>query len=170
MNGLRQFRDYDPAPILQALQLIVTAYANRPAGGGVMVGKNKFFQPSTTERPFSLGGGLEAWRGFYASVRPVHKQLMVNLNICTTAFYRPGNLAERLNEFMDASFGARADGFVYGIKVKTTHLGHTKSVRGLAKHTAKTYKFDAGEGLGEVSVEQYFKRSEYLWQRPVFHL
>ena len=122
-----------------------------------MIGKNKdrFFQPSATERPFPLGGGLEAWRGFYSSVRPAHKQLMVNVNVCTTAFYTPGNLAERLQEFSELSFGARPDAFAKGVRVKTTHLGYTKSIRAVARFTAKTYSFDSDKH-GKVTVEQYF--------------
>lgn len=44
-----------------------------------MVGRNRFFFPSS-ENPVPLGGGLEAQRGFYSSVRPAHRQLMVNVN------------------------------------------------------------------------------------------
>jgi len=44
-----------------------------------MVGRNRFFFPTAAD-PFDLGGGLEAWKGFYSSVRPAHKQLMVNVN------------------------------------------------------------------------------------------
>lgn len=39
-----------------------------------MVGRNRFFFRSAAT-PASLGGGLEAWRGFYSSVRPAHLQL-----------------------------------------------------------------------------------------------
>lgn len=48
----------------------------------MMVGRNKFFFPSDVQLP--LTGGLEAWRGFYSSVRPAHKQLMVNVNAVST--------------------------------------------------------------------------------------
>ena len=126
-----------------------------------MVGRNKFFHPSPAETPFLLGGGLEAWRGFYASVRPAHKQLMVNVNVCTTAFYVPGNLAERLQEFTSMSFGARASAFVRGLRVKTIHLGYRKSIKDVARVSAKQHSFDA-DGMGRVTVEQYFKRSRYL--------
>lgn len=128
-----------------------------------MVGRNKFFHPSQTQPPFPLGGGLEAWKGFYSSVRPAYKQLMVNVNACTTAFYHPGNLADSLNDFLRSSFGARPNAFVKGVRVKTTHLGYTKTVKGAAKLTARQHKFEA-EGMGMVTVEEYFKRS------PLDHL
>lgn len=124
-----------------------------------MVGKNKFFHPSPAYPPTSLGGGLEAWRGFYSSVRPAYKQLMVNVNVCTTAFYTPGNLAVRMQEFSNASFGARASAFVKGVRVKTTHLGYTKTVKTAAKVSARQHRFKTDD-YGEVTVQQYFERSK----------
>lgn len=65
--------------MISALNTVLASHAHR-SGGGVGVGKNRFFFPSVTERPTPLGGGLEAWRGFFSSVRPTHQQLMVNIN------------------------------------------------------------------------------------------
>lgn len=66
-------------PIISALNLVLSAHPNRSGGPGIMVGRNRFFFPNA-ERPFDLGGGLEAFKGFYSSVRPAHNQLMVNVN------------------------------------------------------------------------------------------
>lgn len=44
-----------------------------------MVGRNRFFF-RTSNHPVSLGGGLEAWKGYFSSVRPTHNQLMANVN------------------------------------------------------------------------------------------
>ena len=122
-----------------------------------MVGRNKFFHPSTTERPFDIGRGLEAWRGFDSSVRPVHKQLMVNVNVCTTACYKPGNLRERMDEYLGRSFKANPEAFVVGVKVKMIHLGYTKTIQGVSNETALTHKFDHPK-YGNVSVKDYFQR------------
>ncbi|KAI0828161.1 Piwi domain-containing protein [Trametes gibbosa] len=157
LEGHPQYRDYDVMPVINALNIILAMYPNRAAGGGVMVGRNKFFHPSPQAPPVPLGGGLEAWRGFFSSVRPVWKQLMVNVNVCTTAFYRPGNLAERLIEFLNASYGARSATFVRGVRVRTIHLGYRKTVKTVAKVNARQHRFVA-EGLGEVTVEEYFAK------------
>lgn len=146
-------------PVINALNLVLAMHPNRATGGGIMVGRNKFFHPSPTSPPVPLGGGLEAWRGFFSSVRPAWKQLMVNVNVCTTAFYTPGNLAERMMEFMNASYGARPSVFVRGIRVKTTHLGYRKTVKTVAQVNAQQHKFMV-EDLGEVTVEEYFVKSE----------
>lgn len=126
-----------------------------------MVGRNRYFFRSAAE-PFRLGGGLEAWKGFYSSIRPAHKQLMVNVNVCTTAFYVPGNLAVAMMEFRQSSFGARMEVFCKGVRVKATHLGYRKTVKKLVRQTAKTYSFDTPEH-GRVTVEEYFKRSKYIY-------
>ncbi|OJT04969.1 Protein argonaute-2 [Trametes pubescens] len=155
LEGHPQYRNHDIMPVVNALNLVLAMYPNRAMGGGVMVGRNKFFHPSPASPPVPLGGGLEAWRGFFSSVRPSWKQLMVNVNVCTTAFYTPGNLAERMMEFMNASYGARPAVFVRGIRVKTTHLGYRKTVKTVAKVNARQHKFMV-EDLGEVTVEEYF--------------
>ncbi|KAF5350531.1 hypothetical protein D9756_008708 [Leucocoprinus leucothites] len=152
--GDPQYRDYDIMPIVSAFNLILAAYPTRSGGGGTMVGRNKFFLPGANPS-MPLGGGLEAIRGFYSSVRTAHKQLMVNVNVCTTAFYKPGNLADALNEFMRLSFSARATAFVKGLRVRATHLGYRKTITKVAASTANSYRFDSGE-FGEVSVAEYF--------------
>ncbi|KAJ7151373.1 argonaute-like protein [Mycena crocata] len=157
LGGDPQYRNYDILPLISSLNIILAAHPNRPAGG-VMVGRNRFFFPSATERPTSLGGGLEAWRGFYSSVRPSHRQLMVNVNVCTTAFYTPGNLARAIEDFRQSSFGARVNVFVKGVRIKTTHLGYKKTVKSVFRLSARAHKFDCAEFGGQISVEDYFFR------------
>lgn len=79
--------------------------------------------------------------------------------MCTTAFYVPQNLAKAMYDFRQASFGARASGFIKGVRIKTAHLGYRKSVKGMSKLTARTHKFDSPE-FGKVTVEEYFKKSK----------
>ena len=158
-------RAYEVLPIISALNLVLSAFPSSPAGQGVMVGRNRFFFRSGGVRPVSLGGGLEAWKGFYSSVRPAWKQLMVNVNACTTAFYQPQNLAMAMRQFEDSSFGAQASTFVRGVRVKTTHLGYKKTVKKLARFTARQHKFDSGD-FGTVTVEQYFKKSMFVPSEP----
>lgn len=68
-------RDYDTLPLISGLNLVLQQHASRT---GVRVGKNRYFFPSSDQK-ISLGPGVEAWQGFYASVRPTFKQLMVNV-------------------------------------------------------------------------------------------
>lgn len=87
---------------------------------------------------------------------------MVNVNVCTTAFYTPGNLAVAMMAFRDSSFGARMEVFCKSVRIKTTHLGHRKTVKKLARHNARTYSFDTPE-YKRVTVEEYFKRSKFTF-------
>lgn len=123
------------------------------------MGRNRFFFPDKSVPALSLGGGLEAWKGFYSSVRPAFKQLMVNVNVCTTAFYAPGNLADAMVAFRNASFGAKVNAFVKGLRVQATHLNYRKTIKTMSKDTARTYSFECAELGGKVTVEEYFKRS-----------
>lgn len=79
LEGDVQYRDYDIAPAISVLNIILAAHPNRSGGGGIMVGRNRFFF-RTSNHPVSLGGGLEAWKGYFSSVRPTHNQLMANVN------------------------------------------------------------------------------------------
>ncbi|KAJ2922390.1 hypothetical protein H1R20_g14704, partial [Candolleomyces eurysporus] len=159
LAGQSQYRDYDIMPIVSALNLVLGAHPNRSDGPGVMVGRNRWFFKAPGEQPTDLGAGLEAWKGFYSSVRPSHNQLMVNVNVCTTAFYIPGNLADAMTNFRNASFGARPAAFVKGVRVQTVHLGYRRTVKTLSNKTARTHRFKVQEYEDrEMSVEEYFKR------------
>ena len=152
-------------PLISALNLVLAAHPSRPSSNGVMVGANKFFHYNPAEPPSNLGGALQAWRGFYASVRPAHKQLMVNVNVCTTAFYTPGNLVDRWAEFEEYSKGGRPNAFMKGIRVRIRHLGHVKTVKAVSTFTAANYKFDSHE-YGMVTVLEYFRRSKFVVPCP----
>ncbi|KAG7450179.1 argonaute-like protein [Guyanagaster necrorhizus] len=168
LAGQPQYRGYDILPIISALNIVLAAHPNRTSqGGGVLVGRNRFFFATAAAPPVPLGGGLQAWRGFYSSVRPSHNQLMVNVNVCTTAFYVPGNLAEAMVTFNNASFGARYTAFVKGVRVKTTHLGYKKTVKSVSNLLPKQHTFDCEELGGKVNVEQYFlKKYRYKIRYP----
>ncbi|KAI6020149.1 hypothetical protein PISMIDRAFT_93285 [Pisolithus microcarpus 441] len=153
-GGDPQYRNFDILPVISALNVIM---ASSPGRTGVVVGRNKYFFRDAAV-PFSLGGGLEALKGFYFSVRPAHHQLMVNVNVCTTAFYVEQNLADAMIEFRDATFGARMNAFCKGVRVQTTHLGRRRTIRDVSRFNAKQYKFRADEFGQDVTVEEYFRR------------
>jgi len=75
MEGQRSYRDYDPLPLISALNLVLQQHASRV---GVRSGGNRHFFP-TSLRKENLGPGLDAVQGFYTSVRPAFKQLLVNV-------------------------------------------------------------------------------------------
>ena len=126
----------------------------------VAVGQNKYF-PVGPQAVFSnLGGGLIALR------------MMVNLNVCTAAFYRPGSLLDCMREFKDVDKEDGLGKFVQKLRVETNYLKgknglpsrRVKTICGLAPKgaTAEEYKFPCKEFGGMVTVEAFFKRSKSI--------
>lgn len=74
MEGQLSSRAYDPLPLLSALNLVMQQHAS---GAGIRYGKNRYFFPNLGTR--QLNRGIEAVQGFYSSVRPGFKQLLVNV-------------------------------------------------------------------------------------------
>jgi hypothetical protein len=77
------------------------------------------------------------------------------------AFITPGNLADKLKQFNERSYGGMLtlpQRLVKSIKVKTTHLGYKKSVHRIMTTSARETRFrkDTGE---EITVEKYFEQS-----------
>ncbi|KAI0773186.1 Piwi-domain-containing protein [Trametes elegans] len=156
MDGKPEHRDVDTQPFLSALNLIVQSNASKR---GIRVGGNKYFFPSTHEH-FPLSLGVEAYRGFFMSVRPMYKQLMVNINVCMTAFYTPGNLAQAMVEFKRQTGGGMPQAFADRLKVATKHLGYTKKstiARIMTSLTARRTQFDCEEFGRKVTVEEFFE-------------
>lgn len=149
-----QHRNFNALPVVSVLNLILTSLPRKMA---VIVGRSRYFSRLVAE-PFRLGGGVEAWKGIYASVRPTYKQLMVNVDVCVTSFRTAGNLAQVMNAVQDASWGARSLLF-RGVRIEANHLGYRKSIQKRVPLTARTYLFDSLE-YGTVTVEDYLRRSE----------
>lgn len=151
-------RDYDPFPVISALNLVLQQQAARD---GVRVGQNRYFFPTSRDK-FSLGPGVEARKGFYASVRPTLGTLVVNVNATYSAFYLPGKFHESIQGFMRNTHGAIPRKFSKDIKLTTTYLGYKKkkAITRLAGPANRT-KFKCDEfGGRDITVEEYFKRSE----------
>ncbi|KAG1734938.1 ribonuclease H-like domain-containing protein [Suillus paluster] len=157
LSGNIESQDYDAQPLIAAVNLVLQTHASRT---GVRVGKNRYFFPSQERERFDLAPGVEAWKGFFASARPVYKALMVNVGVCMTAFYKPGNLADAIMEFNRTSNGAMLQRFVQKLKVTTSHLGYKqkKPIKKIMSTTARQQTFNCEEYHGQISVEDYFKR------------
>ncbi|KAG2360248.1 ribonuclease H-like domain-containing protein [Suillus spraguei] len=156
LSGDTNLRDHDVQPVINAVNLILQTHATRT---GVRVGKNRYFFRS--QEYFDLAPGVEAWKGFFMSARPVYKELMVNVGVCMTAFYKPGNLADAIIEFNRSSNGAMLQRFTQKLKVTTSHLGYKqkKPIKKIMPTTARQTTFTCEEYGGKISVEEYFKKS-----------
>ncbi|KIJ40471.1 hypothetical protein M422DRAFT_49170 [Sphaerobolus stellatus SS14] len=131
-------RSFEVAPLISALNTIL---AKAPMGQGV--------------------------KGFHSSVRPTVNSLMVNINVCYTAFYKTGKLADTINTFLRESHGGRPGKFVEGIRISPTHLSYRpkKTVKKLLRETADKGSFQCPEYGGKITVADYFKRSPMVGHR-----
>ncbi|KAH9163100.1 Piwi-domain-containing protein [Lactarius sanguifluus] len=165
---LKQFMNGDVAnidkvenvdPIISAYNLVVQRQA---AQQGYRFGKNRYFFP---ENRAQIGDNLFALMGFYSSVRPCNKLVMVNINVCMSAFHKPGKLSDALRSFGMGSFDAAPRELMRKVKVSTTYLGYkrvktiNRVVLGLS---ARKHRFSCEELGGMVSVEEYFLRKHNI--------
>ncbi|EAU83532.1 QDE2 protein [Coprinopsis cinerea okayama7 len=158
LDGSVKYKDHDILPLVSALNLVLQQHAGR---NGIRVGKNKYFFPSDLTPKLNIGHpGLFARQGFFVSVRPAFRQLVVNVNACMTAFVEPGNLAQRLLEFRrhSGTMPTLPKAMIKSIKVKTLHLKHKKKLNDIGTTTARATYFQCEEFGGKISVEQFFRK------------
>ena len=92
------------------------------------VGGNKFypFQGDPLAQIFDLGGGLQALRGYFSSVRPAIGRLLVNINVTSGAFYKPIPLIEVMRE-IDVPTLEEREVFLQMLKVKAIYIKDGKT-------------------------------------------
>ena len=120
---------YDKGDAVQALNIVVNQIATTKPGF-VTVHGNKFYP---TEGPLfdsrDIGGGLLALRGYYSSVRTGPMRSLLNVNVASGAFYRPGPLIELMDTFRLANNTSMSkprlmqslSRFLTGLRVSTNH-------------------------------------------------
>jgi eukaryotic translation initiation factor 2C len=143
-------------PLISALNLIMQRQA---AQYGIRFGKNRYFFEDDEKRP--LGQQLQALMGFYSSVRPVYRQLMVNVNVCMAAFYEPVKLSTALHTFDSRSRGAIPQDLLAKVKISTTYRGYklVRTIFRISDVSARKHKFFCQEYGANVTVEEFFLKS-----------
>ncbi|KAK0444183.1 Piwi-domain-containing protein [Armillaria borealis] len=122
---------------------------------------------------------LEAWQGYFQSVRPALNRLIVNLDISTGVMFKPGSLVETCVEFFsgyrrgeDANKWLRAQSvpvmqrrrlqtFLFGVKVEAqTAAGGKKlvTIHKLTERDAASTMFTPTGGA-RTSVAQYYAQT-----------
>ncbi|KAL1727089.1 Piwi domain-containing protein [Schizophyllum commune] len=135
---------------------------------------HSFFTPIGKK---ALPGGLELWRGYFQSVRPVIDKLVANVDISTTIMYQEGTLIGLCLKHLNlppntASALANLDTrqcyslkrFLTGLKVTTggqTAQRPPRAITGLRREGASKTMFNLrrdGEPDTTISVAEYFKK------------
>lgn len=150
------------AKVLSALNLVLTAHASQT---GVKIGRGDDTKKHPDQRlffdapdPKDIGGGLTVREGFYVSVRPAHQRLMVNVNTCHAAFYKPQNFVTALEQYRQFVRGGMGT-FGHQVRVETRPNKNVVMIQGISKENARQHKFKHSQ-YGWVTIEKYYELSE----------
>lgn len=118
----------DCEKILTAMNIITQSQVSKPDSGWENVGKNKFFPALVVEeqraRERDLGDGLHYRHGLFTSVRPGKGNILLNVNLTTSAFHTSmtlSNLAEKLFDTRNVD-AQKFENFIKGLQVRLTYV------------------------------------------------
>ncbi|KAF1931392.1 Piwi-domain-containing protein [Didymella exigua CBS 183.55] len=169
---------------LETIQALNVLMAHGPSSERSIAtaGGNKFYPfGNHPQMEFAnLGSGLQALRGYFTSVRTSVNRLLVNVNVATGAFYKPGPLLDVMREFTggqspsnDSQYRKLA-AFVRLLKFETNYLpdrkvkGETKRKQHVITNLSPFNKnstnttFDMTDKNGKrskMSIEEYFRKT-----------
>ena len=129
------------------------------------------FYTNDSARP--LYGGVEAWQGYYQSIKPTPGKMMINVDLSATVFYESGGLVqmvvkvlgkrsvEDLRRITDRD-RAKLDQALKNLKIYVTHRGenaskHRLRIIKISNTSASNTKFET-EGR-QTDVASYFERT-----------
>lgn len=102
------------------------------------------------------------------SIRPTFNTLMVNVKTVHAAFYNDsvqGNLADFMMRVKNDNRGNLPQNVFAKLRISTKHRGYMKKHTilrvALREGTPRRHKIDCENLGGMVTIEEYFKRSEY---------
>ncbi|RMZ74672.1 rna interference and silencing [Pyrenophora seminiperda CCB06] len=170
---------------------VVLAYGPSSEANITTAARNKFFPFSDHPKTqmADLGHALQAHRGYFASVRTGVHRIMFNVNVTTSAFHKPGDLLEMMEEYMgvsqtweDKEVYERLAAFFKYVKFECNYLldestnnDKGKRERRIKVHTivgfapfkknSTNMKFRKQDAEGRVTtptVEEYFKQAHKI--------
>lgn len=166
---------------IQALNVLMT-HGPSSNDGITTAGGNKFYPYGSHPhvQQADLGSGLQALRGYFTSVRTSVSRLLVNVNVATGAFYKPGPLLDLMKEFTGGPPPAsdhqqrKLTAFVRLLRFETNYLpdrkvkGQTKrkqhvitALSSFGKNSSNT-TFDVTDKSGKrlkVSIQEHFRKT-----------
>jgi hypothetical protein len=128
----------------------------------------KIFYTNQGSRP--ICGGVEVWQGYFQSIRPTPRRLMVNIDLHATTFYESGSLVQLVVKILgkrsvdDLRIQERdrlkLEKILKNLKIYATHRGENAlrrrlRITKLTNTSASNTKFDDGNG-NQIDVASYF--------------
>jgi len=108
---------------LAALNLVLGQHPKKSAEV-FSIGANRHY--STAGQPYNLQGGLDAFRGFFISVRAATGRLLLNVQVKSVACYHAGPLANLMNAYGRDNV-PRLGRFLARLRVRVTHIKRKNS-------------------------------------------
>ncbi|XP_009589528.1 protein argonaute 10-like [Nicotiana tomentosiformis] len=168
LHHLSQFlagkRADGPQEALQILDIVLRELSIKrycPVG-------RSFFSPDI-RKPQPLGDGLEAWCGFYQSIRPTQMGLSLNIDMASAAFIEALPVIEFVAQLLGKDVSSRplSDSdrvkikkALRGVKVEVTHRGNVRRkyrVSGLTSQPTRELVFPVDDNSTMKSVVEYFQ-------------
>ncbi|KAF2137623.1 uncharacterized protein K452DRAFT_278272 [Aplosporella prunicola CBS 121167] len=112
---------------IQALNVILSR-GPHTTQGVVVAGQNKFYPVGghRLTEGWDLSEGLQAMRGYFASARTSVSRILVNINVSTAAFYKPGQLLSLMMDYLgqnrSPSHLLKLEGFLRLLRVETAYI------------------------------------------------
>lgn len=115
----------------ETIQVLNAVFGHHPQShdGVVSIGQNRHYsldRQANQHNIMGLGGGLEALRGFFQSVRPATGGLLLNVNVTHGIFLEPGPLSSLFPK-LGTGNKITLNKKMRLVRVKITHLGVKKS-------------------------------------------
>lgn len=117
---------------LEAIQALNILLSHGPSSDPniAVASQNRFYPFGNHPQAVShdLRQGLQALRGYFSSVRTSVSRLVININVATGAFYKPGNLLDLMVEFngghpaRDPIEYKKVAGFVRKLRIETNYM------------------------------------------------
>lgn len=155
-----------PQNAIQALDLVLRHAATLQY---IPIG-SKLFTPNGA---VGIGMGLDVWSGYHQSVRPTQWKMMLNIDVCATAFYRNIDVIEYLYEITKYDCNRTQKPLsdlarrqfskeLKGLRIEITYAGNQRRkyrVNGLTRESAQDQKFPLEKDgkKTNVTVKNYFR-------------
>ncbi|KAF9207103.1 eukaryotic translation initiation factor 2C, 2 [Haplosporangium sp. Z 27] len=167
---------------LTAIMSLDVLIRHKPSMAHVTIGR-AFYTP-TAKQP--LAGPLDAWRGYYQSVRPTSDKMMINIDITATAFFQSGPLIEMVVKILGVRTSddlrrtapplnwMRVEKTIKGLRIQVSHRQKAKKILkifGLTKTSARDTIFklstqskdgaadDTSPTERDIDIVSYFKQT-----------
>ncbi|CAK9171190.1 unnamed protein product [Ilex paraguariensis] len=153
-----------PQEALQILDIVLRELSTKrycPVG-------RSFFSPNI-RKPQRLGDGLEAWCGFYQSIRPTQMGLSLNIDMASAAFIEAIPVMDFAAQLLGKDVLSRPlsdcdrvkiKKALRGVKVEVTHRGDVRRkyrVSGLTSQPTRELVFPVDNNSTMKSVVEYFQ-------------